>query len=115
MRHGLMPVAFFFAEHKEMLHRLSAGVCLSRASAAKRQAKNNRKYSNARHSKPPRYRRRYFLCPQQRMAFSKSFDQPVETKPREKMGRKVAATKSKARCRAEAATLKGNGKTPAGR
>src|SRR5229473_7709156 len=51
-----MPVAFFFAEHKEMLHRLSAGLCLSRASAAERQAKNDRNYSNACHSKPPRCR-----------------------------------------------------------
>src|SRR5882724_12714128 len=50
-----MAVASFFAEHKEMLHRLSAGLCLSRASAAKRQAKNDRNYSNRRHSKPPRY------------------------------------------------------------
>src|SRR5580704_11199140 len=52
MRHRLMPVAFFFAEHQEMLHRLSASLCLSLASAAERQAKNDRNHSKTRHSKP---------------------------------------------------------------
>ncbi len=50
-----MAVAFFFAEHEEMLHRLRGGRRLSRASAATCQTENDRNESNARHSKPPRH------------------------------------------------------------
>src|SRR5260370_40197938 len=76
-----MPVAFFFAEHKEMLHRLSAGLCLSLASPAKRQAKNDRKHSNSRHPEPPQCR-----PPMHLLSISKPENRIFETFALERVG-----------------------------